>query len=277
MTPLKTLPLAIALLTAASGCELLNYDAGLDPPEDFTSNPDGAPPAGSAPLYPFIPGGVWQYTITNADGSTHLKTVSIDAKPVMVGGTGPHQLDMAYAVRTSYDGRPPSITTMQQAVGDQIVNWREQTFDLQGQLVVEVSWDPQQLEVDQSKDRTRAGASWQERYLEVTRTYGGQLPTTVTLNETWTVKGEETITLPGVAMSFPCLVFQKTAMTGTVPGDGGAVDAGVSRPMLTAPSAVDGGPGLPNIPKTLWYARGYGKVKEAGGGQPTEELSGLTL
>jgi hypothetical protein len=47
--------------------------------------------------------------------------------------------------------------------------------------------------------------------------------------------------------------------------------------MLTAPSAVDGGTGLPNIPKTLWYARGYGKVKEAGGGQPTEELSGLKL
>jgi hypothetical protein len=280
MTPLKTLPLAIALLTAASGCELLSYDAGLDPAEDFTPNPDGAPPVGSAPLYPFTPGGIWQYTITNADGSTHLKTVAIDAKPVMVGGTGPHQLDMAYAVRTSYDGRPPSITTMQQAVGDQIVNWREQTFDPQGQLVVEVSWDPQQLEVDQSKDRTRAGASWQEKYLEVTRPYGGIAPTTVTLNETWTMKGEETLTLPGVGMSFPCLVFQRTAMTGggSSVGDGGTpVDAGVSRPMLTGQGAVDGGAGLPNIPKTLWYARGYGKVKEAGGGQPTEELSALRL
>jgi hypothetical protein len=29
------------------------------------------------------------------------------------------------------------------------------------------------------------------------------------------------------------------------------------------------------MPKTLWYARGIGKVKEAGGGQPTEDLSGL--
>jgi hypothetical protein len=31
------------------------------------------------------------------------------------------------------------------------------------------------------------------------------------------------------------------------------------------------------MPKTLWYARGYGRVKEAGGNEPTEELSGLDL
>jgi hypothetical protein len=31
------------------------------------------------------------------------------------------------------------------------------------------------------------------------------------------------------------------------------------------------------MPKTLWYARSYGKVKEAGGNQPTEELVGLEL
>ena len=60
---------------------------------------------------------------------------------------------------------------------------------------------------------------------------------------------------------------------------GKTADAGVARPMLTAPvnAGVDGGSVLPNIPKTLWYARGFGKVKEAGGGEPTEELSGLQL
>jgi hypothetical protein len=274
--------LAIALLTAASGCELLAFDQGIDPPLDSDYGPDGAPPAGGpAPLYPFRPGGIWQYTVTNADGSTNLKTVQIDTKQVMVGGHGPHQLDMAYSVRTSYDGRPPSLVTMQQAVGDQIVNWREETFDPQGQLMVDVNWEPQQLEVDQSRERTRPGASWLESYTEVTFPLGN-VPTTIKLNEAWTVMGEETLQLPGITdRTFPCIVFQKVPMKGgSGTTDGGTGDAGVARPMLTAPTtdtAVDGGSSLPNIPKTLWFARGYGKVKEAGGGQPTEELSGLKL
>ncbi|MET0593056.1 MAG: hypothetical protein ABW133_10175 [Polyangiaceae bacterium] len=283
MTPLsKTLPLAVVLLTALSGCELLNYDAGLEPPAEDGINPDGGAPTGPAPLYPFRPGAVWQYLVTNADGTTNIKTVEIDTKEVMVGGNGPHQNDMAFSVRTSYDGRPPSQVKMQQVVGNQVYNWREQTLDPQSQWIVllDISWEPQQLEIDQSSDHTRTGATWVDSYLEVQRPLGA-VPTTVKLNERWTVMGEEMVKLPTVAdRTFQCIVFQKVATTGGT-GDGGTTgDAGVVRPMLTAPSyntAGDAGSAIPNIPKTLWYARGFGKIKEAGGGEPTEELSGLKL
>jgi hypothetical protein len=287
MTPLnKILPLAIALLTAASGCELINYDAALEPPSDDPGfDPDGGPSTGPAPLYPFKPGGVWQYLVTNADGSTTIKTVEIDTKQVMVGGNGPHQVDMAYAVRTSYDGRSPSSVKMMQVMGNQIVSWREQQLDPQSNWIVlrDVDWEPQQLEIDQSNERTRAGASWTETYTQVSRPLGS-VPTTVKLNERWTVMGEEMLTLPTVKdRTFKCVVFQRVPTVGggiDAGADAGkTADAGVARPMLTAPvnAGVDGGSVLPNIPKTLWYARGFGKVKEAGGGEPTEELSGLQL
>jgi hypothetical protein len=289
--------LAVFLLTAASGCEFVNFEQPVDisPPSDPTPVDGGLPP-GLQPLYPFRPGSVWQYDVTGVDGaSLGSKYVAIDKVPVMVGGVGPHQLDMAYPVRTSGSlGGQAWLVTMQQKVGDQIVNWREETFDQQNQLTVDVNWEPQQLEVDQSTERTRTGASWVESYTEVIRP-SGAVPTTLKQNETWTVVGQETLTLPKIMMPFQCIVFQKTAAPSTDAGTGtddagGAgdagrtSDAGTGRPMLIAPSfgpagdaGGDAGGGGNNAAKKLWYARGYGKVKEAGGGQPTEELSGLEL
>jgi hypothetical protein len=178
---------------------------------------------------------------------------------------------------------------MQQQVGDQIVNWREETFDQQGQMTLDVNWEPQQLEVDQSNERTRPGASWLESYTVVSRP-SGLPPLTVKQSETWTVVGQELLQLPNIAMPFQTIVFQKIVASGgggggndggTV-GDAGKSDVGVGRPMLTGPSegTVDGGSaegGTPMLQKTMWWARGFGKVKEAGGGEPTEELSGLEL
>jgi hypothetical protein len=276
---IKALPLAVALLTAASGCELVNFDAPIELPPSDLDPVDGAPPSGAAPLYPFRPGSIWQYTVTGLDGSVSRKFVSIDKQPVMVGGNGPHQLDMAYPVRTSGSvGGQAWLVTLQQKVGDQIVNWREETFDQQGQMTVDVSWEPQQLEIDQSNERTRLGASWLESYTEVIRPSGFP-PQTVKQSETWSVVRQEVLELPGIPTPFQTIVFQKSVATGMPPApDAGKVgDAGAGRPMLPYQSgseAVDAGP---MMRKTLWWARGYGKVKEAGGGEPTEELSGLEL
>jgi hypothetical protein len=281
---IKALPLAVALLTAASGCELIDFDAPVELPPSDLDPVDGAPPSGPAPLYPFRPGSIWQYTVTGLDGSVGLKFVAIDKQPVMVGGTGPHQLDMAYPVRTSGSrGGQAWLVTLQQKVGDQIVNWREETFDQQGQMTLDVNWEPQQLEIDQSNERTRLGASWLESYTEVIRPSGFP-PQTVKQSETWNVVRQEMLHLPGIPTPFQTIVFQKSVATGGGPGvppsDAGKVgDAGAGRPMLPYRSgseaeAVDAGA---MMPKTLWWARGYGKVKEAGGGQPTEELSGLEL
>ena len=287
---IRTLPLAVLLLTAVSGCEFIEFDQPIDQtPGDITPG-DGGGPRGPAPLYPFRPGSIWQYTVTQLNGSQSLKFVGIDAKQVMVGGVGPHQTDMAYPVRTSAaPGGPASSLMMQQAVGDQIVNWREETFDHFGQMTLDVNFEPQQLEVDQSAERTRMGASWLESYTAVIRPLGG-FPSTVKTSEKWTVVAHELLTLPGIEKPFQTIVFQKAEATtptdggGTPPtdagpgaGDAGKTDAGTRPPMVTGQTwseAVDGGV---MMPKTLWYARGYGKVKEAGGGQPTEELSGLEL
>jgi len=177
---------------------------------------------------------------------------------------------------------------MQQKVGDQIVNWREETFDQQNQMTLDVNWEPQQLEIDQSTERTRPGVSWLENYTQVSRP-SGLPPQTVPHTETWTVVGQELLQLPNVMMPFQTIVYQKTVATGGGGGnDAGASDAGksdvvVKPPTLTSPAEgnVDGGStdggGTVMMPKTMWWARGFGKVKEAGGGEPTEELSGLEL
>jgi hypothetical protein len=225
--------------------------------------------------------------VTALDGSVSSKYVAIDKQPVMVGGNGPHQIDMAYPVRTSGSlGGQAWLVTMQQAVGDQIVNWREETFDQQNQLLVDINWEPQQLEVDQSTERTRTGASWVDTYLEVVRP-SGSVPTTVKQNDAWKVVGQEVLTLPGIATPFQTIVFQKSAVVGGIPdggtnpadaGDAGRTsDAGVGRPMLTGLTWSEAADAGVNFPKTLWYARSIGKVKEAGGGEPTEELRGLEL
>jgi hypothetical protein len=292
---IKSLPLSVFLLSAASGCEFVNFDAPIElaPPPDPGAGLDGAAPPSSAPLYPFQPGSIWQYTVTAPDGGVSRKFVAIDKQTVMVGGNGPHQLDLAYPVRTSGAvGGQAWLVTLQQKVGDQIVNWREESFDQQGQMTLDVNWEPQQLEVDQSSERTRPGASWQENYTEIIRP-SGLPPTTIRQSEAWTVVRHEVLSLPGIMTPFQTIVFQKSAVVGgsndagtgdagprdggTGTSDAGKSDAGPGRPMLPGESeAVDGGT-IFTMPKTLWYARGYGKVKEAGGNQPTEELSGLEL
>jgi len=283
-TLIKTLPLAVTLLLAVSGCEFISFDAPMEPIAPPDTNVDGGGPAGPEPLYPFRPGAIWQYDVTGLDGSKSTKWVAMDKKPVMVMGTGLHQLDMAYPVRTTVSGGgSSSVVRFQQAVGDQIVNWREQVFDVQAQMVVDANLEPQQLEVDQSTERTRTGASWVESYTKTSFPIGGT-PTTVKENEAWTVVGEEMVTLPAIADKvFATIVFQKTPTTGGGGGggtdagasDAGKSDAGVSRPMLTGQTWSEAADSGAAIPKTLWFARGIGKVKEAGGGQPTEELSGL--
>jgi hypothetical protein len=288
---IKGLPWAVFLLTGASGCEFIDFDApGEVPPGDLTPV-DGAAPPGAAPFYPFRPGSIWQYIVTGLDGSKSVKYVAIDKSPVMVGGNGEHQLDMAYAVNTSSTlGGVPWLSTLQQQVGNKVVNWREQRFDQLHQLAVDTSWDPEQLEIDQSVERTRTGASWQENYTEMIRPSGFPVQT-VKHNATWKVVGQEMLTLPEIAQPFQTLVYQKTiGMGGTggnvdggmPPVDAGPVsDAGTGRPMLTSGiSPEDGGTvgdGGTVMPKTIWWARGYGKVKEAGGGEPMEELRGLEL
>lgn len=276
----KTLPLAVFLLMAPSGCELINFEAPLDtpPPADILDGDGGV--VGLPPLYPFRPGAVWQYEVTELNGAKSTKWVTMDKKPVMTQGTGIHQLDMSYPVRTTFSGgERSSIVRFQQSVGDQIVNWREEIFDIQGLLVVDTNLEPQQLEVDQSKERTRPGVSWRESYTRTSFPIGG-IPTTVKRDETWSVVGEEMLTLPApVNQTLATIVFQKTpgtgggdAGTGT---DAGKTDAGVSRPMLTGPSWSEQADSGVAIPKTLWYARNVGKVKESGGGEPTEMLTGL--
>lgn len=287
---IKGLPLAVFLLTAASGCEFINFDAPVDLGPGYDPG-DGGPPAGPAPLYPFRPGSIWQYDVTALDGAMSRKYVTIDKQMVMVGGGGDHQLDMAYPVKTSAAvGGQAYLITLQKQIGDQVVNYRESSFDQYGQMTIDVNWEPQQLEIDQSNERTRTGVSWQEIYTETVRPAGFPAKV-VRQNETWTVVGQELLTLPNIKQPFQTIVYQKTIATGGTgghdaglpPGDAGTTgDGGIRPPMLTSPSesaAADSGgsDGGASLPKTVWWARGYGKVKEAGGGQPTEELSGLEL
>src|SRR5262245_65929281 len=127
----KALPLAV-LLAATSGCEMINFEQPVELPPPVVDTGDGAV-TGPAPLYPFRPGSIWQYDVTNLDGSKGRKYVAIDKQTVMVGGNGPHQLDQAYPVRTSGAVSGQAwLVTMPQKVGNKIVKRQQETLGQKG-------------------------------------------------------------------------------------------------------------------------------------------------
>jgi hypothetical protein len=117
-----------------------------------------------------------------------------------------------------------------------VVRYREQSFHAgTGELELEEHWDPYKLHFDGSLEHTMAGASWLESY-EETKIASDAPEETQPQRERWTVDSpEEEVTVP--AGTFRAVVVVKA-------GGGN--------------------------PKTYWYVRGVGKVKETGG--QTEEL-----
>jgi hypothetical protein len=194
---------------------------------------DGGVNTGDGPFLPWKEGNTWTYRVTN-NGEVSTKVVTIMAAE-KVGGSGPHANEVAFKVVTS-KGEQDQTVSWQALQGDAVVRYREQSFHATtGELELEEHWDPYKLHFDGSPEHTMAGGSWLEAY-EETKIPSDAPEQTQPERERWTVDSpEEEVTVP--KGTFRAVVVVKAGG-----GD----------------------------PKTYWYVRGVGKVKETGG--QTEEL-----
>lgn len=203
-----------------------------------SEDPSAATGQGSSsdePLLPWAPGNTWTYQVTQ-DGLVTIKETTVgDEEPV--GGSGPASETSANKVVTlKQDGADETIS-WQKVDGTRVVRFREQAFSAStAELELEEHWEPHKLHVDWSAERTFSGASWLEEY-EETKLPVGDTKSTSTRRDRWSVVavGEEVVV--------PAGTFTDTVVFEKVGGD---------------------------TPKTYWYARGVGKLKETGG--QTEEL-----
>jgi hypothetical protein len=182
-------------------------------------------------LLPWRVGNRWTYRVTEQDELKTEKTTSIGPTE-LVGGTGPNANIVANLVSTTETNG--EVTESWQAPSllspARIVRFRERDRDSSTANLVEAHYDPEKLHVDDSLERTQAGATWVESYEETVQARG--FTTLVTAyRERWTVESDdETVTVP--AGTFTGVVhFRKEGAT---------------------------------QPKHYWYARGVGKIREEG-------------
>jgi hypothetical protein len=179
---------------------------------------------------PMKTGATWTYRITDPDTGATGDKISTVGDLEDVGGLKAGQ--MAFRVTTEkLDG---TTVSWQEDTGTSVVRHKEQSFDTAQVMTSEEHYDPSKLRLDESPAHLEDGATWVDSYMELIT----GAPAPVQKNETWIVEavGEE-VTVP--AGTFTTLRVRRTGAVG----------------------AAD---------KTYWFARGVGKVREAGG--QTEEL-----
>lgn len=191
-------------------------------------------------LLPLAVGASWTYDVTDlGTGEQSEKTTTVEAEEDVGGkmaGT------TAFRVRTEkIDG-----TTMnwQKDIGDAIVRYHEEAYDLGDALTSDEWYEPYKLRIDESAAHTAEGATWDEEYTETHYEPGVPDPTVTARVNEWTVEAvADEIDVP--AGTFTCLRLHR------VGSEVGQAD------------------------KTFWFARGVGKVKESGGQE--ELLVGYSL
>ena len=228
---------SIILLVSLVASLPLSLACGSDAPPPGSG--DGGPKA-TGPILPWKVGNRWTYRVTDSAGVTTKETTIEEEETV--GGTGPNADKRAHRVVTKKQDGADQTISWQVDEGDSVIRYREQSFSAKTDaLELEEHWDPYKLHVDGTDEHTTLGAQWLESYQEFKAPV--DLPETeATARDFWTVDGVgEEVTVPYGTFS-DCIIFQKV---------GGSK------------------------PKTYWYVRGVGKVKETG--SQTEELVSYEL
>jgi hypothetical protein len=190
-------------------------------------------------------GSSWTYQVDDG-GGTETKTQTVgpleDVGGAKAGVT---------AFRMTTTRSAGEVVSWQEDTGTAILRHREQ--DLAGTTTTDEIYEPHKTRLDESPDHLVAGATWAEDYSEeITATDTSTVPPTVTTDtvakrDNWEVVAvDEVVVVPAGAF---CTLHLKR--TSTANGAGGSV-------------------------KHYYFARGVGKVREAGGNQ-TEELSDYAL
>jgi hypothetical protein len=218
----------IVLSLLACGDDVAATDGGID-----------AAPCTTARAERYLPlevGATWNFRITPTAGPAETKANTVialeDVGDRKAGTT-------AFRVRTEkLDG---ATVSWQEDRCTSITRHREQSLDLQGNLLTDQFYLPDKIRIDEAPARLTMGATWTVAYTEVEVDTTGAM-TTRAKDETWSVQAiAESVTVP--AGTFTALKLNKTTS--------GSAD------------------------KTYWFVKGVGKVKETG--DQTEELVSFTL
>ncbi len=200
-----------------------------------------APDTGDPGLGRYLPltlGASWTWRVTPSTGDAFDKVSTVEAFED-VGGAKAGV--MAFRVRTA--GKDGTTISWQEDTGSQVLRHREQSFSANGSMTSDQIYMPYKLRVDESAAHMAAGATFAENYTEVDTNPATGVIKTKTKAQTWTVEAvNEQLTVP--AGTFVCVRLRRVG---------------------TDASASD---------KQYWFARGVGKIKEAGG--QTEELAAFT-
>lgn len=207
--------------------------------KDDEGTPDAATPiVGDGRYMPVSTGTSWTYRVEDlGNGTTGEKTQTVEALED-VGGAKAGV--MAYRMRSD---RPSGGYTIswQEDTGTAIVRHREQSFDAAGMQKTEEIYTPSKLRIDESEERLAMGTMYMDTYTEDVTDIRTGVMTSVEKTEEWTVVDDQVVvTVP--AGTFTCIQLRR----------------------FNALTAAD---------KTYWFARGVGKVREAGLGQIEELVS----
>jgi len=187
------------------------------------------------PLLPWAAGNRWTYQVTQDGAATTKVTTVGEEEPV--GGSGPASETLANKVVTQKDDGNDETVSWQRLEGDRVVRLREQSFSATtDELELEEYWDPSKLHVDSSPEHTELDADWLEEYQETELPVGDTVSTSTRRDHWYVIAIGEEVVVPAGTFT-DTVKFQKV---------GGST------------------------PKTYWYGRGVGKLKETGG--QTEEL-----
>jgi hypothetical protein len=207
-------------------------------------------PTETADVNEFLPlatGNTWTYRVTSDSTVTTKVTTVLERMPV--GGSGVYaETEAFFVVTTKDDGTNLDKTESYQSMladsdGLRTVRYRELSYSAStGALELEEHWDPPRLRIDDH--HVVADGPWEETYTEWKTPADDTAPSSAERTDRWSVQSD------AVMMTVPAGAFS-TMM--------------VKRDPLNA-STTD---------KVYWFARGIGKIREAGG--QTEELVDCTV
>jgi hypothetical protein len=206
---------------------------------DAAPNVDCVPSASERYL-PFTVGNLWQFRVTDPTGvkPPTNKRQEFSQEFVPEGETEPVMLQ----VTTKANGRTESRLRLQ---GENVVRLQQQDFDVTDLLKRTTVYDPYNTRLDESAEHTVAGATWQVFYADIEYDPQGLELSRVDVIDEWTVMG----------VDVPC-----------------STPWGTLQCLHVHRERLEGGVTV----KDYYFARGYGKIREEGGGQ-TEELIGCAL
>jgi hypothetical protein len=190
---------------------------------------------GTSEYLPYDVGVTWTYRLTDlGSGERATKEQRID--PEM---EHPDYGAVVVQITGKVNGQTISLSRKE---GDRVLRFQQEDRDATGALERTTVYQPPQIRIDESAERTEAGAEWDESYTEIVTDPDGVELMRVDTVDHWEVLGVD-VPCESPMGAFECLSIRRTRTQGGV------------------------------AEKEFQFARGIGKIREVGQNQ-LEELIG---